>query len=109
MGSLAWFIFITLIVIGVQAYIYGKWGLTGITYKRSFSERAVFAGEEIEMVDELVNEKILPLPWVRLESRISHHLEFIDEDLQGRGDLHRRSEEHTSELQSRFDLVCRLL
>ncbi len=89
MGSLAWFIFITLIVIGVQAYIYGKWGLTGITYKRSFSERAVFAGEEIEMVDELVNEKILPLPWVRLESRISHHLEFIDEDLQGRGDLHR--------------------
>src|SRR5699024_11440698 len=29
----------------------------------------------------------------------------------GHGDLHRlvRSEEHTSELQSRFDLVCRLL
>src|SRR5690625_6361540 len=78
MGSLAWFIFITFIVIGVQAYIYGKWGLTGITYKRSFSERAVFAGEKIEMVDELVNEKILPLPWVRLESRISYHLEFID-------------------------------
>src|SRR5699024_12636816 len=25
------------------------------------------------------------------------------------GQLHRRSEEHTSELQSRFDLVCRLL
>src|SRR5437868_13424226 len=31
--------------------------------------------------------------------------------LRGRADLHggRRSEEHTSELQSRFDLVCRLL
>src|SRR5438067_5719510 len=26
-----------------------------------------------------------------------------------RGRRHRRSEEHTSELQSRFDLVCRLL
>src|SRR5699024_12132863 len=25
-----------------------------------------------------------------------------------RGNFHRRSEEHTSELQSRFDLVCRL-
>src|SRR5690349_23847560 len=33
-------------------------------------------------------------------------------DLHGRADLHvvgRRSEEHTSELQSRRDLVCRLL
>src|SRR2546422_6975711 len=27
----------------------------------------------------------------------------------GRGDSHRRSEEHTSELQSRLHLVCRLL
>src|SRR5207249_12292648 len=27
----------------------------------------------------------------------------------GRSAAHRRSEEHTSELQSRFDLVCRLL
>src|SRR5438067_5136929 len=27
----------------------------------------------------------------------------------GKNQTHRRSEEHTSELQSRFDLVCRLL
>src|SRR5699024_12005883 len=31
------------------------------------------------------------------------------EDLAGPGLVLRRSEEHTSELQSRFDLVCRLL
>src|SRR5207249_9016321 len=30
-------------------------------------------------------------------------------DVDGDGDLDLRSEEHTSELQSRFDLVCRLL
>src|SRR5699024_3518637 len=31
------------------------------------------------------------------------------ENIEGTGNLGRRSEEHTSELQSRFDLVCRLL
>src|SRR5699024_11358704 len=30
-------------------------------------------------------------------------------DADGENVVHRRSEEHTSELQSRFDLVCRLL
>lgn len=89
MSSLAWFIFITIIVIGVQSYIYGRWGLSGIKYKRSFSERAVFAGEEIEMVDELVNEKILPLPWIRLESKISKELKFFNANLEGRGAMHR--------------------
>src|SRR5699024_12867947 len=34
-------------------------------------------------------------------------IEEINEDLLG--DVEARSEEHTSELQSRFDLVCRLL
>src|SRR5699024_12338868 len=31
------------------------------------------------------------------------------EDIRGDLHMHTRSEEHTSELQSRFDLVCRLL
>src|SRR5699024_12728938 len=33
----------------------------------------------------------------------------VHHDLDQAGHLHDRSEEHTSELQSRFDLVCRLL
>src|SRR5699024_11331509 len=35
---------------------------------------------------------------------------YVDRHIHiGRSAVHRRSEEHTSELQSRFDLVCRLL
>src|SRR5207249_11397122 len=48
---------------------------------------------------------------------VKNHAKFIEEtakamqqDLdQGLNDVLERSEEHTSELQSRFDLVCRLL
>lgn len=74
--SIAWFIFITFAVAGFQSYIYGKWGLSRIQYTRSFSEVAVVEGEEIEMVDEITNKKFLPVPWLRLESKISKYLQF---------------------------------
>lgn len=74
--SIAWLIFITFVVIGLQSYIYGKWGLSHIEYTRSFNERAVVEGEEIEMTDEIVNKKLLPVPWLRLESKISTYLQF---------------------------------
>src|SRR5699024_11976995 len=37
------------------------------------------------------------------------YLDEFDIDSRGGRDLDKRSEEHTSELQSRFDIVCRLL
>src|SRR5690349_22845395 len=42
------------------------------------------------------------------DERINDALKFIQQHY-GEGDLTLRSEEHTSELQSRRDLVCRLL
>lgn len=73
---MAWFIFITFVVIGIQSYVYTKWGLSRIKYTRSFNKEAAFEGEEIDMVDEITNKKILPVPWLRLESRISENLKF---------------------------------
>lgn len=79
--TIAWFIFITFVVIGFQSYVYQKWGLTKVEYKRSFSEYAVVQGESVEMIDEISNKKLLPLPWLRLESKISQHLQFqVDEE-----------------------------
>lgn len=74
--SIAWFIIITFIVVVLQSYVYSKWGLKKVQYSRSFSERAVVEGETVEMIDEIVNKKLLPLPWLRLESKISEHLKF---------------------------------
>src|SRR5438105_11953053 len=48
---------------------------------------------------------------VTAEQRLRAHVETLERRLRKRDDQRRamRSEEHTSELQSRVDLVCRLL
>src|SRR5204863_557052 len=51
---------------------------------------------------------VMPHGWADLSGR--HNLPQLERDvIPGCGRLCRRSEEHTSELQSRRDLVCRLL
>lgn len=74
--SLSWFLFITGIVLIIQSVIYKRWGLTGLTYSRSFSTSAVFEGEETEMVERILNNKLLPIPWLRIESKINPNLKF---------------------------------
>lgn len=74
--SIAWFIVITLFVIGFQSFIYNKWGLSRVTYTRFFSEVSVFEGEAIQMTDEISNKKLLPLPWLRLEAKFDGNLQF---------------------------------
>lgn len=91
--NIAWFIFIAFIVIGIQGYIYSKWGLARIHYSRYFSEKAVFEGEKVEMVDEISNRKLLPVPWLRLESKINANLQFekqsnLDNEIDS-GEYHR--------------------
>jgi hypothetical protein len=74
--NITWLILTTVVFIVIQSYIYSKWGLARINYSRSFSKKAVFEGEKIEMIDEIVNKKLLPLPWLRLESKIHANLKF---------------------------------
>src|SRR5690625_147874 len=92
--SITWFIFVTLIVIALQSYIYSKWGLSRVQYTRSFSEVAVFEGEEIKMTDEIANKKLLPVPWLRLESKINENLQFKGQD---------QVEQDTEQAQSRSE------
>ena len=53
--NIVWFIFFTIVFICVHVWIYRKFALRNIQYKRSFSEQAVFVGETIEMIDEVSN------------------------------------------------------
>lgn len=77
-----WFIVIALILIVVQAMLYNKWGLTGISYQRRISNHAVFEGDSIEMIEQIRNAKLLPAPWIRIESTLPASLKFTeDEDL----------------------------
>ena len=49
-------------------------GLNRLSCQRSFSREAVFAGEEVELVEIIRNDSPYLIPWLRLESRISPHL-----------------------------------
>lgn len=57
-------------------FLYRRHALKNVHYSRRFSKDAVFEGEQIEMVEEIENRKLLPVPWLRLESHLSRSLQF---------------------------------
>ncbi len=76
----------------LQVVLLRLFGLRGIVYRRSFSERAVYEGQKVLMVEELSNAKLLPVPWLRVEARMSQWLRFArQENLAIAGDLYHRS------------------
>ena len=74
--SLSWFLFLIVTIILLQGWIYKHWGLSGLTYTRTFSTSAVFEGEEAEMVERIQNKKLLPIPWLQMESKMNPNLKF---------------------------------
>ena len=73
-------ILVVVIVFLAITFLYGallkRFGLKGLRISRAFSQRAVFEGEEAELVEVVVNDRPFIIPWLRVESRISPHLRF---------------------------------
>ncbi len=74
--SAALLIISALIIVYIQAAIYKHWGLKGITYSRCFGSSHVFEGEEVQMIEIISNNKLIPVIWLQLESEIDPHLQF---------------------------------
>ncbi len=74
--ALPWFIVSTIVLLLIISGVYQRNALKAVSYSRYFSTKAAYEGEDIEMVEEIVNAKLLPLPWLRLESSIARGLEF---------------------------------
>jgi uncharacterized protein (DUF58 family) len=71
---------VLIVTAAALGWIYRMWGLKRVTYERTFSEKAIYAGEKIEMIEVIGNAKWLPLPWLRVESVIPGALRFNDSD-----------------------------
>lgn len=67
---------IAAVVLIVQYLIYKNLGLKSVTYKLTISKTEAFEGEEIEIIEEIENNKALPLPWARSEISCSRWLVF---------------------------------
>ena len=73
-------ILIVLLVFFGLSIAYGKilqrHGLAGLSCSRQFSRRSFFEGEEGELVEIISNDRPVLVPWLRVESRMSRHLQF---------------------------------
>lgn len=52
------------------AYLWGKYGLSRLEFTHHVDKQQVCFGEAVEYRQEIVNRKLLPLPWVFLETEI---------------------------------------
>lgn len=85
---LTWMIVSVLLIVGILIFIYDRWALKNITYSRHFTRDRVFENESLEMVEVISNAKLLPLPWLRLESGMSVALRFGEQDNLGVSEGH---------------------
>lgn len=81
--NIGWIIGITVCIVLIQSRVYQKWGFYGISYERFFSRDTVFEGEDIEIIDEISNKKLLPIPWLRLESKMNSSFKFRNQENKG--------------------------
>lgn len=78
-----WIMVIVALLAVLQTVYYNRFGLRKVSYTRRFSRERVFAGEQVELVEVLSNDKLVPVPWVRVESRISGDLRFRRQENMG--------------------------
>jgi hypothetical protein len=74
--QLTWLIINAAAVLAALAWVYKRYALVHVTYSRTFTKSAAYTGDEVEMVECIANRKLLPLPWVRLESMFARGLVF---------------------------------
>ena len=74
--NIVWIMLCAGAMILLQGALISFFGLYGVSYDRRFSKERVFEGEEVQMVEVISNRKLLPVPWIRAESRISPNLRF---------------------------------
>ena len=69
-------VLILLAVIAAEKYVYQKYAFSRLEYHCRFSAAEVFEGDEITLIEEVSNNKLLPLPWLKAELTTSKWLDF---------------------------------
>ncbi len=74
-----------LIVFLAQRYIYKHHAFDGVTYRMTLDRTEVFEDDEIYVYEELGNNKILPLPYLKADSELPDGLTFhiAESDIKG--------------------------
>ena len=60
----------------VERHIFMRLALKNVTYTARFSTTEAMEGDTFEIVEEIINDKRLPVPWIKTELSTSRWLEF---------------------------------
>lgn len=71
-----WLILVAFVLSFAQSVLFALFNLRHLTYSRAFSKKSCHEGDKVELIEVLHNRKILPVPWLRAESRMSPFLRF---------------------------------
>ena len=74
--AITWLLLAAAAVTLLQSSLFRNRGLKKVEYSRQFSRRDAYAGDEVELSETLANRKLLPLPWLRIESMMPAGLRF---------------------------------
>ncbi|CAM3987241.1 DUF58 domain-containing protein [Cohnella lubricantis] len=74
--AVVWLLTVFAAIYMAQRWLFRMWGRRGIRYERFFSEPYVFAGQRVVLGERLVNNKLLPMPWFRVETIMPAMLRF---------------------------------
>jgi len=72
---------LVLIAAGV-GWLWNRYGLLGVEYRRSFSERRAFLGETIDLTLQIANHKILPVAWLKIDDEYPLPVTMVDGKVQ---------------------------
>src|SRR3970040_1518638 len=67
-----------LFLAGLLARTWSQHALDDLRYERRMPESRAFAGERLRLTLRLVNDKLLPLPWVELRDLVPENLPLND-------------------------------
>lgn len=77
----AWVLVLSLVLLALaQSFLLSRFAMKGLHYTRHFSKKTVYAGEKAELVEIIRNDRLLFIPWLRVESRLSRYLHFGKQD-----------------------------
>ncbi len=70
-----------IVIYGVLKYFKDN-ALENLVYSRTFSKQRLYAGDRVTMKVELMNHKVLPLPWLRICATYPDFLDIKNQKLQ---------------------------
>jgi len=74
------FIVAFILVLLAQGAVYRMFALFGLTYTCTMAHNRIFEGESNELTEIIENKKLLPLLWLKVETRFSETMQFTKND-----------------------------